>query len=163
MLSVRHNCMTTSPTSVANMPNHAWRRFFLMLGMFFVALVVACELPTPGSWSDVRSQWIPTAVSVAVSIAFIIASAVTYRRRGPLTGIQASLLCLIFGATLIFAATELLSSIAFLREVRSRHSLHYGSPNQPVERMAAGRTVWQFHERSAAAIAHFSRWAHRGA
>jgi hypothetical protein len=33
------------------------------------------------------------------------------------------------------------------------------SANQPVERMAAGRTGWQFLERLAAAIAHFWRSA----
>jgi len=156
---VRRNCMTTSPASVAIVPSHTWRRFFLMLGMFFVAFVVACELPTPDSWSDVRSQWMPAAVSVAVSIAFIVASTVTYWRRGPLTGIQASLLCVIFGAVLIFAATELLTYIAFLREVRSRHSVYYGSPNIAVERMTAGGIVLYNRERSAAAIAHFFRSA----
>ena len=114
--------------------SHSWRRFFLLLGMFSAAFVVACVIPTPDSWSDVRSQWLPAAVVAAVCIVFVITSAITYWRGGPLTGLQASLLCLIFGVILVLMARELFVSAHFLRDVRSTHSLlRTGVPKRRIQ------------------------------
>ena len=119
--------------------SRGWRRFFLLLGMFFVAFVVAGFIPTPGSWSDVRSQWLDAAVVAVICILFIITSAGTYWRGGPLTGLQASLLCLIFGAIFVFMARELFTSMLFLREVRSHHaSLRVQEPNKITGANAGG-------------------------
>ena len=45
-----------------------------------------------------------------------------YWRGGSLTGLQASLLCFIFGALLVFMMRELFISMLFLHEVKSLHA-----------------------------------------
>lgn len=121
--------MTVLTTNEA-VPGRSWRRFFLLLGMFFVAFCLSSFIPTPGSWSDVRSQWLGAAVVAIICVAFLVATARTYWSRGPLTGVQATLLCFIFGVVLVFMARDLFMSAMFLREVRSsRRALHTGTPN----------------------------------
>ncbi len=100
----------------------SWRRFFLLIGIFFVVSFIACQLPTPGEWSDIRSQWLPAALVAAICVVLIVVTAVTYWRGGPLCGLQASLLGLIFGLVLVFMLRELYVSALFLRVVRSSHT-----------------------------------------
>ena len=99
-----------------------WRRFFMLMGIFFVASGFAWLIPTPGSWSDIRSQWFGTAWVAVLCIVFIIVSVRSFRRSGSLTGVQATLLCLIFGLIFVFAARELFVSAQFLQEVRRNNS-----------------------------------------
>ena len=106
-----------------SLPRKSWRRVFLLLGMFFSAVCVSSLIPTPGSWSDVRSQWLGPALIAAVCIVFLVATAHTYSIHGPLTGFQAVLLSMFFGVVLIFIGRELYVSALFLREVRGHHAL----------------------------------------
>ena len=53
---------------------------------------------------------------------FLVVTAVTYWRRGVLSGIQASLLALVFGSVLVLVACSLVESVHFLRDVRRNHA-----------------------------------------
>lgn len=128
--------MRALATTKTTAPSHGWRRFFLLLGMFFIAFCLGGLTPTPRAWSDIRSQWLGAAAISVVCVGFLSATARAYWGRGSLTGLQAALLSIIFGSVLIFAARELFVSALFLREVRSRHaSIGKESPNQTLDRM----------------------------
>src|SRR5664280_2389103 len=110
--------------------SRSWRRFFLLLGMFLGAFCVADLLPM-GGWSDVRSKWLNAASDAAICIIFLIAAVRTYWKGGHLTGLQTSLLCLLFGSILIFAARQLYADMVFLGELRRRHaSVGVREPNK---------------------------------
>ena len=96
-----------------------WRRFRLLFGMFFVAFCVAGAVPTPGSWTDLRSQWLSPTLIAIVCLIFIITTAVTYWRGTLLTGFQASLLFSLFGILLAYMIRDVFVSIIFLRDVES--------------------------------------------
>ena len=139
--------MPVLTTSEGAVPSQSWRRFFLLLGVFFVAYWLSSFIPTPGSWSDVRSQWLDAAVVAVLCVVFLVTTARTYWSRGPLTGFQATLLCLIFGVVLVFMARELFVSAMFLRDVRNSHrSLRTGTPNPAASGSGALATL--FHVKS---------------
>jgi thiamine transporter ThiT len=89
--------------------------------MFLVAFCLAGLIPTPGAWSDLRSQWLDAATAAVICIVFLIITARTFWKGGPLTGLQASLLCLIFGTILVLMVRELFTSMLFLQQVRNLH------------------------------------------
>jgi hypothetical protein len=122
--------------------SQSWWRFFLLLGAFFVALCLGGLVPTPGSWSDVRSQWLGAAVVAAVCIAFLFVTAFSYWNRTTLTGLQATLLALMFGLVLVLMVRELYASAVFLRQVRSSDN-HAGPPNQTAS--DNGAAAFLFH------------------
>jgi hypothetical protein len=109
----------------------SWRRFFLLLGMWYAGVLVANLLPL-GGWSDVRSQWGNAALVTVICGVFFLLSAYLYWHGGFLSGLQASLLCLAFGSMLVFGGQELYTDMLFFRELRSRHaSTSRREPNHP--------------------------------
>jgi hypothetical protein len=96
--------------------------------MFFVAFTFAGVIPTPGAWSDSRSEWLPAIAVMFSALIFLFATHLTYWRGGPLTRVQAWLLSIIFGAVFVMVMPSLYESILFMREV-ARHN----SPNQALE------------------------------
>ena len=110
----------------------SWRRFFLLLGMFLAALFFVDLLPM-GGWSDVRSKWLNAAADTAVCIIFFVAAVRAYYASGSLTGLQAILLCCVFGAVLVGATVGLVESIRFLQDLRNRHSGGAVGPNPWVQ------------------------------
>jgi len=98
--------------------SHSWRQFFAFLVTFFVAFSLGGLVPTPGSWSDVQSQWLDATVIGIICIAFLVATAFSYWVRSTLSDLQATLLTLIFGAVLVVVTRELYASAVFLRHVR---------------------------------------------
>jgi hypothetical protein len=94
-----------------------WRSFFSLLIILFFAMMVSAQLPTPGSWSDGRSQWLPPAAIAITTVCLFVATFRIYRRPGVLSKIQSVILWLIFGVVLIAAIDSLYESWLFLREV----------------------------------------------
>lgn len=136
-----------SPTSSSpELRRQGWRQFFLVLGLFLGAFAFAREVPTPGSWSDVRSQRLPAALASSICVAFIVAVALTYSRGGPLSGFQTMVLCVIFGGIFAFMACELFSSVQFMRKIeRTRESLRTAVPNLSAQHSAFHRSA-QSHQ-----------------
>jgi hypothetical protein len=114
--------MKSVKSDVVAAQNPSWRRLSLLLGLFFTAFCLACLIPTPGAWSDVRPQWLGAAAATVICIIFLGTTARIYWRGGSLTGLQASLLCFIFGALLAFMMRELFISMLFLHEAKSLHA-----------------------------------------
>ena len=110
-----------------------WRWFFFLLAMFFAAIFLTGLVPTPGAWSDVRSEWLNGAADTAVCIIFLVAVVRGYFASGSLAGLQATLLGFIFAAFLAGAAFRLVESIRFLQELRSQHSGTGVGPNHWVQ------------------------------
>ena len=98
-----------------------WRQFCWLLLLFLLASMVSSLLPTPDSWSDIRSQWLPSAAIALTTACLFIATFWIYQRPGFVFKIQAVILWLLFGAVLIGAIYSLFESFAFLREVRASH------------------------------------------
>ena len=95
-----------------------WLRFLLLLFLFFAGGLTASLLPTPGSWSDLRSQWLPLVAMTLMNFCLLVASFWIYRRPGPVFKVQAVILWLVIGSALIAGLYGLYDSIAFLREIR---------------------------------------------
>jgi F0F1-type ATP synthase membrane subunit a len=95
-----------------------WQPFLSYLVVFVFSATVCSLLPTPNSWSDVRSQWVPSAAIALLALCLIVASIWIYRRSGQVFKIQAIILWVVFGGVLIAAACDLYASIGFLKEVR---------------------------------------------
>jgi hypothetical protein len=95
-----------------------WRQFFSLLLIFFLAGFASLLLPTPGSWSDVRSQWVPSVAMALTTSCLFIATFWVYRRIGFIFKIQAVILWLLFGVALIGLVCALINSFIFLRELR---------------------------------------------
>lgn len=93
----------------------------LVLSVFFIAAFVSSLLPTPGSWSDVRSQWLPPAAIVLTTVCSLIWSIQIFRRAGFSMRFQAFILWLLFAVVLSAATYSLIESLTFLREVRGSH------------------------------------------
>ena len=113
--------MNTVTDSMYGQGKQSWRQFMLLLLVFVVAMIVCGLLPTPGSWSDSRSQWLPPAVMGLTALSLFVASFWVYRRPGFIFKIQAVILWLLFGAVLIIAAYSVYESFTFLRDVRASH------------------------------------------
>jgi hypothetical protein len=110
-----------------------WRWSFFLLAIFFAAFFLTGLLPTPGAWSDVRSKWLNAAADTAVCIIFLVAVVRGYFASGSLTGLQATLLGLIFATFLAGAAFRLIESIRFLQEPRGQRSGTEVGPNHWVQ------------------------------
>lgn len=88
----------------------------------FIAWMISCLLPSPGGWSDMRSQWVPSVAFLGVLIAVGVTSFNSALRgclvRERLTGI--------FGLTLFVSAAPLAvgalyGSYLLFEEVRELH------------------------------------------
>jgi hypothetical protein len=91
----------------------------LLLLVFFADMMICVELPTPDSWSDARSQWLPSAAMVVTVFCLCIATHWVYRRPGFIFKIQAVILWLLFGTVLAIATYGVYDSLMFLGEVRA--------------------------------------------
>jgi hypothetical protein len=109
--------------------SRSWRRFFLVLAVWFASVFVGSFLPL-GGWSDVRSHWRSAALLTVICALFLMVSAYLYWHGGFLSGLQASLLCFVFGCMFVLGAQELYTDMLFFRELRSRHaSTNQQAPN----------------------------------
>lgn len=97
------------------------RQFIWVLAIFFIAVIASSLLPTPGSWSDVRSQWFPPAAMALTTLCSLIWSLQIYRRGGFAMRIQAFILWFVFAVVLVAAICSLVESFTFLQEVRRNH------------------------------------------
>jgi hypothetical protein len=95
-----------------------WRQFFSLLLIFIAAAIASSLLPTPGSWSDTRSQWLPPTAMALIASGLFVACFWIYCRPGLVFKIQAVMLWLLFGAVLVIALREVYESFTFLRDVR---------------------------------------------
>jgi hypothetical protein len=108
--------IVTDPRRDAN--GQVWRPFWSLLIVFLLGGLVCSILPTPDSWSDARSHWLPPAAVGLMAACLFIASFWIYRRSGMVFKIQALILWLLLGAVVIGATCALYDSFLFLREVR---------------------------------------------
>jgi lysylphosphatidylglycerol synthetase-like protein (DUF2156 family) len=130
--------MRSHPESSDVAAHHVWRRFWLLLGAFFVASVFAGLIPTPGGWSDTRSQWAAPCAIALTAVIFLLTAQWEYRRRGLLSRLQVWILSALFTAVLILISFSLWESVAFLRSVSDdgeQAAVH--PPNQALEATAA--------------------------
>jgi hypothetical protein len=86
-----------------------------------IAMQICSLLPTPGSWSDSRSEWLPGAAMAFCAVSLFVATFRIYRRFGFVFKIQAAILWFIFGAVFIGALMTLYESFTFLSDVRASH------------------------------------------
>ncbi|HEY5909660.1 MAG TPA: hypothetical protein VJA21_03545 [Verrucomicrobiae bacterium] len=107
--------------SVAAIIPRNWQRFALLVAAFFVAATISCFLPTPDSWSDLRSQWAPPAAIAFAALVLFIATFGIYRLNGTVFKVQAVILWLLAGAALVLAVSSLYECITFLHQVRGWH------------------------------------------
>lgn len=96
-------------------PLHGWRRFWLFLGLFFAAFILAAMIPTPGAWSDIRSQWAGLGAVALIATIFLFLVQWDYWRRGLLNCLQVCLLSAVFAAVLAVVGLLLWEGITFLR------------------------------------------------
>lgn len=109
--------MPHHPSALELAPQPAWRRFWQLLGAFLAAFFLAALIPTPGAWSDVRSQWAsPAAVTLTV-FCFLFAAQWHFWRGRRLSPLQLWILSVLCGAVLALAAYSLWECVAFPREV----------------------------------------------
>ncbi len=99
-----------------------WQPFLLLLLVFFAASSIAVALPTPGSWSDRRSQWIPAVALAVTALATFVAGHWIFRRRGVLFKVQALIVWGLCGVVLVGSISSLYESWVFLSEVGGNHS-----------------------------------------
>jgi hypothetical protein len=93
----------------------SWPRFFLLSLIFFAAFCIAGLIPTPGAWSDVRSQWLTPLLTALLCVAFLIVTAWSYWKTKSLSGLQAILMALLLGTLLLFVVHDLSTCIQFLK------------------------------------------------
>ncbi len=123
-------------------PFPRWGHFLCLLQIFFLASVVATSLPTPGEWSDYRSQWMPSAALATVSLVLCVATHWLYRRPSLLFKLQAIALWLLFGYMCGESLLPLYESATFFRELHRRHEMRQSNlPNQPGEPLRWLRTA----------------------
>ena len=132
--------MNASITSIDLKPQHAWRCFWLLLGEFLVALFLASIVPTPGAWSDTRSQWVAPAAAAIVALLFLFAAQWTYWHGRAINRLQVWILSLVFGAVLVAVAIELRDCILFLQSAPN-NSLQATPTSTSVPRCAVTRTA----------------------
>jgi hypothetical protein len=89
-------------------------RSVLLIGIFLIVATLAGVCRTPGSWSDIRSQWFPDLLILPTAFALCIAVHWIYRKDGVFSKIQAACLWLLFGAALIGCMVNLIRSQEFL-------------------------------------------------
>ena len=111
--------MSTHPRASDILPRYSWRRFWLYLGMFFIGFAIAGLLPTPGSWSDTRSQWLPLVAIALIDVIFALSAGLDYHRHGLLSRSQISILSLLFGTVFLFTSLSLWECIAFRLAIRN--------------------------------------------
>src|SRR4051794_6031298 len=99
----------------------AWQRFLVLILLFLLAILLASIAPTPDSWSDGRSQWMPAAITGLSALALLVATFWSYCLKR-VSRMQAAILSFVFGAALIVAVFGLYESLLFLREVRRHQS-----------------------------------------
>ena len=85
-----------------------------LLAVFFLAFIASPFFRTPGSWSDVSSQWLPELLLAPISLAFCIATHWIYIRPGRAPKIQAATLWFLFGGVFIISVVGLIQSQLFL-------------------------------------------------
>jgi len=107
-----NSATTSSPPS----GTRSWGQFLLVLSVFFIAAFVSSLLPTPGSWSDVRSQWLPAAAIVLTTLSSLFWSIQIFRRGGFAMRSQAVILWVLFAVVLSAAIYSVFESFMFLRE-----------------------------------------------
>jgi heme/copper-type cytochrome/quinol oxidase subunit 3 len=118
-----------------------WRRFWKVLGAFFLANVFGSLIPTPNSWSDVRSQWMPAVVLAISSLSFLVATLWLYRKN-KLSPVQAGILGFIFSGVFALAASGLYESFLFFQGFPPDKKWRGGSsPGPEIARV----TVSTFH------------------
>src|SRR5262245_28551543 len=108
--------MSTIPHFLRAERGKEWQQFLLFLGIFLVSGTVGSLLPTPGSWSDRGSEWVPGAVIAASMGCLFIATFRIYRKPGLVFKLQAVLLWFLCGAVFLAAAYSVSESFTFLRE-----------------------------------------------
>ena len=82
----------------------------------FVIAYIACDaFPTPGSWSDVHSQWLPDLVRVPMAFAFCVATHWIYIRPEIEAKFEAVILWFIFGGGFTISVVRLIQSRLFLK------------------------------------------------
>jgi hypothetical protein len=113
--------MNAVTDSTLRQDERRWRQFFWLLLIFLSAAMVSSLLPTPNSWSDIRSQWLPSAAMALTAFCLFVATFWIYQRPGYVFKIQAVVLWFLFGAVLAAATYSLFESFTFLREVRGSH------------------------------------------
>ena len=111
--------MNKGSTLIAQRGEQRWRQFWFLLLAFFVGGMICSELPTPDSWSDGRSQWLPDVAIGIITLCFIVATFWIYRRLGIIFKLQAVILWLFFGIVMIACIVSLYEAFIFLKEVRT--------------------------------------------
>src|ERR1041385_2663204 len=94
--------------------SQGWGLFFLLLGLFLAALCIAGLIPGPGAWSDIRSDRLSPMLVAVISFLFLVFTVYLHFWARLLNGVQASLLCLVFGGLLVVAGHDFFESIMFL-------------------------------------------------
>ena len=131
-------------------PRYSWRRFWLYLGMFFVAFTIAGLLPTPGSWSDSRSHWLPLVAIALIDLLFLMAAHWDYHRLALLSRLQVWILSLLLGTLFLLTIVSLWECIAFRLAIRKHLSeTAEGMPNHRLQATAGCALVPGFAVRSA--------------
>src|SRR5438045_3965898 len=98
------------------------RRSWLLLGIFWALSCIASFIPTPGGWSDIRSQWLPPGLIAFASLGFLFTAQWSYWRGGQVRDLQAWALSIVFASACVMAAASLWEDVTFLRDVaRSRN------------------------------------------
>lgn len=111
--------MNIGTTLISNQGERRWRQFWFLLLVFFMGGMISSELPTPDSWSDGRSQWLPAAAIGIITFGLIVATFWIYQRPGIVFKIQAVILWLFFGIVMVACIVSLYEAFIFLREVRA--------------------------------------------
>jgi F0F1-type ATP synthase membrane subunit a len=111
--------MNTITDSTNGQSTGRWRPFLLLLLLFVVDTQICGLLPTPDSWSDGRSQWLPPVAMGVTVFCLCIAVHWVYRRPGFIFKIQALVLWLLFGTVLGMSAYGIYDSLTFRREVKA--------------------------------------------
>ncbi len=85
-----------------------------LLVAFFLVFIACFLFRTPGSWSDGRSQWLPSLLLAPISLAFCIATPWIFGWSGRAQKIRVAILWFLFGAAFTFSVVELIKSQHFL-------------------------------------------------
>jgi hypothetical protein len=110
--------MNINPDAVPGEGWQKWRQFLVLLVAFLFIVVVASMLPTPGSWSDMRSDWLPPAIIAPTALCLMMANFRIYRRPGFLFKIQAVILWFLFGGIFAAAVCDLYESYQFFHAAK---------------------------------------------
>jgi len=121
MFGVRTNHVMKQPEhKTRTLQRQDWQQCLWLLLIFLVAFMIAACLPTPGAWSDRKSQWLGDAFFAPISFALFIATNWIFKRKGLVFKLQAVLLWLLFGFAFVTSTCGLFVSVSFLREVHDQ-------------------------------------------